>query len=261
MNAVIETLMAHRSVRSYTDEPVDEAHVRAAVGAGQMASTSSAVQPYVIIRVRDAAVRAELAELSGPQEKVAHAPAFFVVCGDARRHRLLCDRAGTPYDQRLEAFLVSAIDTALFAQNVCVAFESLGYGICYIGGLRNDVARVVRVLDLPEGVYPFFGLCVGRPAPIDATASGHEAPASGRVVPRPRLPLDAVLMEGGYVSDDAVLAHVDAYDGTYRGYLADRGASPEQAARAWGPAMGSKFAAVSRPDLASCFHSQGARLD
>ena len=32
----------------------------------------------------------------------------------------------------------------------------MGYGIVYLGSLRNDVARVKEILDLPEYAFPFI---------------------------------------------------------------------------------------------------------
>ena len=34
----------------------------------------------------------------------------------------------------------------------------MGYGIVYLGSLRNDVARVKEILDLPEYAFPLFGM-------------------------------------------------------------------------------------------------------
>ena len=164
MNETIELLRRHRSIRHYEDAPVPDEHVRAAVEAGQAASTSSAVQAYGLIRVRDPATRERLVELTGNQEKVAAAPVFFVVCADTRRLRLCAERYDRPHDARLELFLLAVVDASLFAQNLVIAFESLGYGSCYIGGLRNQLAEVDRLLEVPEGVHPLYGLCVGRPA-------------------------------------------------------------------------------------------------
>ena len=39
MNTVIEQMLAHRSIRRFTDQPVDETHIRTAIESGQMAST------------------------------------------------------------------------------------------------------------------------------------------------------------------------------------------------------------------------------
>ena len=242
--AVVGAWLGHRSIRRYLDEPVRDEDVRRAVSAGQAAATSSAVQGYCVIRVRDAERRGRIAELCGPQAKVAEAPAFFVVCGDARRHRLVVERSGGSYEQRLEGFRLCVIDAALFAQNMVVALEAMGYGTCYIGGLRNDLHAVNRVLSVPEGVYPLFGLCVGRPA---------EEPME-----RPRLGVDAVLLEEVYPGDEAMLGMIDEYDGRYRAYLRERGAAEVVG---WSEAMAGKLGGVRRPELGSFYTGRGARLD
>lgn len=242
INETMKTLLSHRSIRRFTDEPIPDEHITLAAQAGQMASTSSAVQAYCAIRVTDAAKRRAIADLAGPQEKVAAAPAFFLICGDARRHRLMCERTGVHYGQQLEGFLISVIDATLFAQNMAVAFESMGYGICYIGGIRNDLPRVGAVLGLPGGVYPIFGMCVGRP---------DEVPCE-----RPRLPVPGVLFEDGYPSDAEVFAQVDSYDAAYRAYLTDRGVKP----RGWSEAMVEKMGHASRLTLGPFFRGQGADL-
>lgn len=242
MNDVLRALSAHRSIRRYTPDDVAEADVHAAIAAGQAASTSSAIQSYCIIRVRDEAAREQLVELTGGQTKVARCGAFFVVCGDTRRHRLAAERDGHAHDARLEAFLLATIDASLFAQNVCVAFESMGYGICYIGGLRNQLPDVDALLEIPEGVYPLYGLCVGRP---------DETPTA-----RPRLPLDAVLFDDRYPADADMLERMSAYDETYRTYLAERGAEPA----AWSERMAAKFSQPERTNLAAYYTSKGADL-
>ena len=240
---VLDLLTAHRSIRAFKDEPIPYEHVTAAIAAGQAASTSSAVQAYGCLRVTDAAKRAEIAELAGPQEKVRVAPEFFVFFGDTRRHHLATQRQDQPSAPSLETFLLAVIDTALFAEKTAIAFEAMGYGICYIGGIRNDLPRLDRILNLPAGVLPFFGMCVGLP---------DQAPSI-----RPRLPLDAILLENAYPDDNTMNETLDRYDETYRSYLADRGADP----RGWSEAMARKFAARERTGLADYYAAKGARLD
>ena len=40
----------------------------------------------------------------------------------------------------------------------------MGYGIVYLGSLRNDVARVREILNLPDYTFPLFGMAVGEPS-------------------------------------------------------------------------------------------------
>lgn len=243
MSAVLDLLHRHRSIRSFAPTPVPEADIRRAVAAGQMASTSSAVQAYSVLHLTDPALRRQLVPLTGDQEKVASSGAFLVICGDARRHRLAAEREGLAYRQSLEAFLVAVIDASLFAQNMAVAFEAMGYGICYIGALRNRLGEVDRLLHLPEGVYPLFGMCVGTPA---------ESPDA-----KPRLPVEAVLFTDRYPDDATMHAHLDRYDAAHAEALVRRGAKPNR----WSERMATRSAAPERPELASYYRSKGASLD
>jgi FMN reductase (NADPH) len=120
----------------------------------------------------------------------------------------------------------------------------MGYGICYIGGLRNEIGKVDGLLGLPEGVFPLFGLCVGVPA---------EEPST-----RPRLAESSVLFEERYPEDSTMLEGLASYDAGYSQYLADRGAA---ITGGWSSRMSEKYERVSRAHLAGYYRSKGARLD
>src|SRR5690606_20770822 len=91
MNNVIRTIMDHRSIRKYKSTPITEEQLHEIVKAGQMASTSSKVQAYSIIRITDRDLRHEIAKLAGEQWHVDEAPAFLVWCADLRRLELATD--------------------------------------------------------------------------------------------------------------------------------------------------------------------------
>ena len=119
----------------------------------------------------------------------------------------------------------------------------MGYGTCYIGGLRNHLPQIDAILALPRLVCPVYGLCVGVPA---------EQPA-----PRPRLKGDAILFENTYPDDDTVLTGIDAYDEVYAQYLRDRGARPGS----WSKAILKKFADIMRPGVGAYYTSKGIGLE
>jgi FMN reductase (NADPH) len=242
MNETLRLMGAHRSIRRFKPDPVPDADLERAVRAGQMASTSSNVQAYSVIHVTEPERLDALAELSGPQEKVRRCGAFLVICADTRRHRLIAERVGEPFHDSFENFLVATADAALFAQNLSLAFESMGYGICYIGGIRNDLPRVASVLNLPSFVYPVFGLCVGLP---------DEQPSA-----RPRLPVEAVLSRDTYPDDATLLAGIDAYDTAYIEYLAARGARPAT----WSESVAQKHNRPTREEVGRFYRDQGAPL-
>jgi len=198
---VIALQLAHRSVRRFTDEDVSEEHLRALVAAAQSAPTSSNLQAWSVVSVRDRARKARLAALAGGQTFVEQAPLLLVWVADLGRARRLAARAGTSVaaTDYLESTLVGFIDAALAAQNAVVAAESLGLGSTYVGAIRNHPREVAAELALPDGTVAAFGLAVGVPDP------GEDAGV------KPRLPQGAVLHHEQYDAETAD-AHLPAYD-------------------------------------------------
>ena len=241
-NPTIDKMLAHRSIRKFKPGNIPEADIQAAMTAGQAAATSSAVQPYCIIHITDSDKRQQIADLSGPQQKVHDCGAFFVICADLRKHMLIFEAAGKEYNTSLEAFLVGTIDASLFAQNFTLALEALDYGTCYIGGIRNDLPQLSTILNLPDGVFPLYGLCAGIP---------DESPSH-----RPRLAPEAMLFKDTYPTDEETNAGIERYNEIYKQYLVDRGAKPST----WSEAIETKFGYASREGLAAFYESKGARL-
>ena len=238
---LLALMRSHRTIRKFTDAPVPDGLVRECVEAAQCASTSSNVQGYAIVRLRDAKTRARLVEMTGGQPQVAQAGAFFVLCADQRRHELAAEDEKRAYEGNLETFLVDVIDTALFAQNLALAFEAHGLGICFIGGLRNELPEVDRMLALPHGVLPLFGMCVGEP---------DDEPMA-----RPRLPVEAVLCEERYPRDAEMREQMDRYDAVTRDYYLKRAGKP----LTWRGGVARKHEQARRPHLYRFFESKGVR--
>jgi FMN reductase (NADPH) len=187
MNQVIETILEHRSVRKFKDKLLEREQIETIVKSAQAASTSSFIQAYSIIGITDQQKKERLAEIAGNQPYVAENGHFFVFCADLHRHKIIGNIENADLNESIEStekFMVALIDAALAAQNAAIAAESMGLGICYIGGIRNDLGAVKEVLKTPEYVVPLFGLAVGYP--------DQETDI------KPRLPLEHVYMENQY---------------------------------------------------------------
>ncbi len=243
LNSVESLLNNHLSVREFKDRPLQKFEIEHAVSVAQMASTSSLVQAYSVLNVSCSKSREELVTLTGGQELVAKAGAFLIICGDLRRHNLIYERASSSIPHSCETFLLATIDASLFAQNLAIAFESRKLGICFIGGLRNQLDEVNQLLELPSGVLPLFGMCVGEPAEEVAT--------------KPRLPINGVLFQDRYPDDLSMLGQVDDYDEIMKQYYEDRGLKN----RNWTGGLLRKFAKPLREKLASYYKSKGASFD
>jgi FMN reductase (NADPH) len=170
-NPVIRALMAHRSIRKYTDAvPTDEV-VETIVRAGQQAPFAYQMGSVLLSRKRE--------------HNPFHAPLLFTICVDAHRMELVMARRGWKLaSNHLHVLLFGMEDAVMMAQNMVIAAESLGLGTCYLGAAQYRTDEIAKEYGLPERVFPVVGLAAGYPA---------EDPP-----PRPRYPLEFTLFEDRY---------------------------------------------------------------
>ncbi len=153
--------------------------------AGSRASTTGNMQVYSIIVTKNEKIRRQLWEAHFKQDMVLQAPVHLTFCADFNRFTRWCEqrKASPGYDNFL-SFFTGAIDALLASQNVALAAESNGLGICYLGTATYMADRIVEILDLPELVVPVACMVVGYP---------DEQPGL-----TDRLPLDGVVHEEKY---------------------------------------------------------------
>lgn len=241
MNETIQLLQNHKSIRKFHNRPVEQEKLNAIIQAGQMASTSSNVQAYSVIGITNAESKKELAQLCGNQAYIEECPIFLVWCADLHRLRTAAALHDTEaVTDTTENFIIATVDTALAAQNATVAAESLGLGIVYIGGIRNQIAEVSKLLKLPKLVYPVFGMCLGYP---------DQEP-----IHRPRLPLEAVFHSETYQPENALPA-ISKYDETTRAYMLAR--SDGKVNHSWSEQMAVRMGKATRMQMKSYLSEQG----
>lgn len=242
---MIQLLQQHRSIRKFKGTALTEEQKAAIVKSAQMASTSSNVQSYSIIGVTDPGRKRELAALAGNQAYVEECPLFLVWCADMHRLREACGMQETEMVHgTMENFIVATVDVALAAQNAAVAAESMGLGVVYIGGIRNNPREVSELLGLPELVYPVFGMCVGVP---------DQEPDV-----RPRLAMEAVYHEDTYDADKARQV-IEEYDEVTRKYYAERTGGKRDIT--WSQSMADKFRKPVRMHMRPFLEEKGFRFE
>lgn len=189
----LDLIRRHRSIRRYRPDPIPDDLLTEVLDAGVRASSSGNMQTYSIIVTRDRALREQLYELHMEQSMVLDAPALLTFCADFRRmrHWLRLSDAPDNFDNFM-SFLIAAIDATLVSQNVALAAEARGLGLCYMGSTLANCDQIGRILRLPPGVFPVVGYSLGWP---------DEDPA-----PRDRLPLSGIVHDETYhdYSDDGI---------------------------------------------------------
>jgi len=164
-------MLAHKSIRKYSDEVPSDEVVRTVVRAGQQAPF--AYQAYSVLLSRDR------------KRNPWHAPLLFTICVDFHKFGLIMERRGwKPVTNDLTMLMFGIQDAAYMAENMVVAAGSLGLGSCFLGGAMYRADRIAEEYNLPEKVFPFVQLAMGYP--------GEDPP------PRPRYPMEFTLFEGKY---------------------------------------------------------------
>ncbi|MGM0377594.1 MAG: NADPH-dependent oxidoreductase [Bacteroidota bacterium] len=162
---MMDVLLNHRTIRQYKDEPIDEALLNKILEAGTRASTTGNMQIYSIIVNQDEEMKKKLAPTHFNQPTFTNAPVSLTFCADFNRFNKWCrQRDAEPGYDNFQSFVAAAIDALLVAQNVCVAAESVGLGICYIGTVTYNADKIVDILNLPKGVVPVATVTLGWPA-------------------------------------------------------------------------------------------------
>jgi FMN reductase (NADPH) len=212
MNDVIASILNHRSIRYFEDRELTDEQIKTIVSCAQAASTSSYIQAYSIIGIKDKEKKKKLAELAGNQKYVENNGHFLVFCADLYRHEIIGEIEGKnviPSIESTEKFMVALIDAALAAQNAAIAAESMGLGICYIGGIRNNLEGVKELLKTPDRVIPLFGMAIGFPSKTTDL--------------KPRLPFEHIYHEDQYEQDAEVnLKQIQEYDELISSYYEKR---------------------------------------
>lgn len=166
---VMEAIYSRRSVRAYTDRPVDRPTVEALIKAATQAPSSMNEQPwafgviqdskllaswskrikaYVLKRLKpDSPLAAYRDMISAPEYHVFHRAATLI---------MICARPDTHNGEE---------DCSLAAQNLMLAACAMGLGTCPIGFARPwlNQARVKRSLGIPADYVPVFPLVLGHP--------------------------------------------------------------------------------------------------
>lgn len=161
----LETLLQHRSIRKYKQDPIPGEILNSILEAGSRAATTGNMQVYSIVVTRDQEIKNQLLPCHFGQKMIAEAPVVLTFCADFNRFNQWCNQrnADPGYDNFL-SYMTAAIDALLVAQNCVVAAEHFGLGTVYLGTTTYMADKIIDVLKLPKGVIPITTVTIGYPA-------------------------------------------------------------------------------------------------
>jgi nitroreductase len=165
--SVQSAIKERRSIRSYSDTPVDDDKLTIVLEAARLSPSAGNRQKWNFIVVRDREIRERLANEASV---LAAAPVVIAACATEAESVMPCGQtAGT-------------VDTSIALSFMMLQAHELGLGTCWLGSFNE--AAVKGILKIPAGVRVVAVTPLGYPA---------QSPAA-----RPRKPLAEIVSFGRY---------------------------------------------------------------
>ena len=151
-NQTLETIFNRKSVRKYTQQPVEKEKLETLVRAGMAAPSSRARRPWEFIIVTDRDILDTMGDGLPLARMLKETKQAIIVCGDTVK-------SGNAWQ----------LDCSAAAQNVLLAAESLGLGAVWTASYPYpERMKVVRdALQLPDHVIPLTVIPIGYPIGIE----------------------------------------------------------------------------------------------
>ena len=157
---VLRALRRTRQIRSFTEEPVDEAALRAVLEVARWTGSSENGQPWTFLVLRDRAERERIAELARYARYVGKAPlAIAIVMPGA--------------DPETDAY-----DEGRVAERVLIAAGALGLGAGIGWAERSEQPAVGALLDVTLPAFVRTIISLGHPT--EAALRPRSGPGTGR---------------------------------------------------------------------------------
>lgn len=150
----LEAIFTRRSVRKFTDKPIEEEKLRQILEAAMSGPSCVNARDWAFVVVTEKEKLRQMAQANGrPAQPLKEAAAGILVCGDLQR----------AFGPAPEYWV---IDGAIAAQNICLSARAVGIGSVWLGTWpqMDRVENQRRLFDLPETVTPHSIIALGYPA-------------------------------------------------------------------------------------------------
>lgn len=155
--SVADCLRTRRSIRKFTDAPVNRTVIRELLEQAVLAPSASNLQPWKFAVADDPALVQKLKSFSpgiGGQP-----PCILVFCLDT-------DLLPKQAESGLPDTECAVLDLAMAAENLMLAAADRGLGTCVVKSFHPKLVR--RILNLPDRLRPEFLVILGHPAQTPA---------------------------------------------------------------------------------------------
>ena len=167
---VLDIIKKRRSIRFYTKEAISEDNVKKLVEAAVWAPSGHRLYARRIVIVQQERGIERIKAVSPGLHGIP--PVLMILCRDKKREEEVADNYGPvgttsgkfskmdPEDSvKNHVEILSIMDVAISAQNICLEATALGIGSCMIGRFDQDAVR--ELLNLPVSIVPQLFVSLG----------------------------------------------------------------------------------------------------
>lgn len=148
MNLGTTIIKSRRSVRAYTDVPIDEEIIKNTLDCARLAPTAMNLQPWIFIVIQNKEKIAEIASVTDHGKFIAGAQVCFAVFGEKNAKYYLEDCCAA-------------------TQNMILCLQSYGVSSCWVAGAKKPYADEIQaLLHVPEKYTLVSLLPAGYPKEI-----------------------------------------------------------------------------------------------
>jgi len=147
----LETILSRRSIRSYTEQPLNDTIYEHLLRAAMAAPSAHNQQPWEFVIIDDRKLLNRIPEFHPYSKMVPGAAAAILVCGRSKD---------------LPAKELWPQDCAAATQNILLAATALGIGSVWLGVYPKETLMkgFRELLELPDDIVPFSLVSLGYPA-------------------------------------------------------------------------------------------------
>jgi nitroreductase len=147
----IEAILNRRSIRKYTDKPVDKEVILQLLKAGMYAPSARNSRAWQFVVIQNREMLNQLSQLHPYGKMLREAACAILVCGDRNI-------------DKEEGYL--AINCAAATQNIMLSAHELGLGSVWLGVYprQERMKEISEFLQLPEHLMPVSLISLGYPA-------------------------------------------------------------------------------------------------
>lgn len=166
-NETIDILLKRRSIRKFDIEwKIKNEDIELMKSVFKNSPTWINGQSVSMIIVTDKKMKEEISILCGGQNHINEASAFVIFVADYNKMIKTWNTNNLKYELKsnFESTLINVAmhDSGIALANISTALVSIGYGTVPVGGVRNNIEKLTKLLNLPDHSFPTLGLSVGK---------------------------------------------------------------------------------------------------